>query len=215
VPDSKRCRKCGATKPVDAFGRDRSRPDGRFPWCLECKRAWESARREANIDAERARGRASYARHRERRIAAVAERYRSDPAVRAAHLDAARRYVERHPDRRAASTARYAAANRDYYADAKRRWRAANLDRAREIARNAQRRRKARRMGAAGSCSEAQLRGRWDYYGGLCWLCRAPADTIDHVVALSRGGSEWPANLRPACRSCNSRKHARDWRGVR
>ncbi|NAE18264.1 hypothetical protein GUJ16_13385 [Enterococcus hirae] len=40
-------------------------------------------------------------------------------------------------------------------------------------------------------------------------MCGHPASEIDHVKPLSRGGSAWPANLRPACRTCNSKKRAR------
>jgi 5-methylcytosine-specific restriction endonuclease McrA len=61
-----------------------------------------------------------------------------------------------------------------------------------------------------GQASPEQIRARIDYYGGRCWMCGSPeADTLDHVIPLARGGTNWPANLRPACRSCNSRKHAR------
>ena len=66
------------------------------------------------------------------------------------------------------------------------------------------------RRGAPGRASAAQVLARVEFYGGLCWICRTePADTIDHVKPLRRGGSNWPANLRPACRPCNSRKGAR------
>lgn len=42
---------------------------------------------------------------------------------------------------------------------------------------------------------------------GMCWLCGVMgADTIDHVVPLTRGGDNEPSNLRPAHRACNSRK---------
>ena len=45
----KRCARCRLKKPVVDFGRDRSRKDGRFPWCLECKatnqRAWRTGAR--------------------------------------------------------------------------------------------------------------------------------------------------------------------------
>lgn len=45
---------------------------------------------------------------------------------------------------------------------------------------------------------------------GTCHLCGQPgADTWDHVVPLSRGGTNDYANLRPAHRSCNSRKRDR------
>lgn len=48
--------------------------------------------------------------------------------------------------------------------------------------------------------------------GGRCHLCGGyPTGldlTLDHVVPLARGGAHTEANLRVACRSCNSRKAA-------
>lgn len=57
-----------------------------------------------------------------------------------------------------------------------------------------------------GSLTVDALIARVDYYGGLCWMCGAPADEIDHVKPLSAGGAWWPSNLRPACHDCNARK---------
>lgn len=72
-----------------------------------------------------------------------------------------------------------------------------------------------RKRQAAGHASRQQIQARIDFYGGLCWICRAaPARAMDHVKPLACGGSNWPANLRPACTSCNSRKGAR-WPFVR
>lgn len=46
-------------------------------------------------------------------------------------------------------------------------------------------------------------------YGSVCWICGAEdADTIDHVIPYSRGGSNHRVNLMPAHRSCNSRRNA-------
>jgi 5-methylcytosine-specific restriction endonuclease McrA len=66
--------------------------------------------------------------------------------------------------------------------------------------------RRDRKRGAEGHCSFTQLQARIDYYGGLCWICGDPMQAIDHVKPLAKGGTEWPANLRPICTSCNSRK---------
>lgn len=43
---------------------------------------------------------------------------------------------------------------------------------------------------------------------GRCYRCAGPADTIDHIVPVAVGGRTVSANLRLACRSCNSRRGA-------
>lgn len=39
MPTLKHCSKCKSAHPLDNFNRDRSRNDGRFPWCKPCHRA--------------------------------------------------------------------------------------------------------------------------------------------------------------------------------
>ncbi|MDR3567171.1 MAG: HNH endonuclease [Syntrophobacteraceae bacterium] len=45
---------------------------------------------------------------------------------------------------------------------------------------------------------------------GVCYYCQKkipPAElTMDHIVALIRGGKSSRGNVAPACRDCNSRK---------
>lgn len=74
---------------------------------------------------------------------------------------------------------------------------------------SAEMRRKKRERDAPGSHTAGQKQGRWDYYQGRCWMCGSPAQHMDHVKPLARGGSQWPANLRPVCWPCNKRKAAR------
>jgi 5-methylcytosine-specific restriction endonuclease McrA len=70
-------------------------------------------------------------------------------------------------------------------------------------------RRAARSAAAPGFATAAQLDARWAYYQGRCWMCRQRADHMDHVKPLARGGSNWPANQRPACWPCNKAKNVR------
>jgi len=70
-------------------------------------------------------------------------------------------------------------------------------------------RRRARRVNADGIASGVQIEARWDYYGGKCYICGGSAEAIDHIIPLAKGGSNWPANLRPICGRCNSVKGAR------
>lgn len=73
---------------------------------------------------------------------------------------------------------------------------------------------RARKLDAPGVASVDAILARIAYYGGRCWVCRsADAREVDHVKPLTKGGSNWPANLRPICRSCNARKGNR-WFGV-
>jgi len=72
--------------------------------------------------------------------------------------------------------------------------------------------RRARIGSATGVFTREQLQARVDLFGGCCAYCGKPATSIDHAIALARGGSNWSANLRPACKSCNSSKNASDWR---
>jgi 5-methylcytosine-specific restriction endonuclease McrA len=64
----------------------------------------------------------------------------------------------------------------------------------------------ARKFNAKGYTTRVQLKARWDYYGHKCWICKLTASETDHVIPLSKGGSNWPANLRPICKQCNVRK---------
>lgn len=63
-----------------------------------------------------------------------------------------------------------------------------------------------------------RLLARWLRQGRRCTYCDDLADTIDHVVPLVRGGTNYEGNLVPACRRCNSAKQARllaEWRAGR
>lgn len=71
-----------------------------------------------------------------------------------------------------------------------------------------------RRRCALGICTSNQLRARVEMFGGRCWIpgCGKTYEAVDHVIPLSRGGTNWPANLRPICKRHNSQKHAKNWR---
>ena len=71
---------------------------------------------------------------------------------------------------------------------------------------------------AKGASTTKQRKDRWEVYGSCCYLCGKPAEATDHVVPLAKGGSNWPANLRPICKHCNSTKGSKwpyDFQGAR
>jgi 5-methylcytosine-specific restriction endonuclease McrA len=51
----------------------------------------------------------------------------------------------------------------------------------------------------------SEVFARW---GGMCCYCNAPAEHLDHVQPLSRGGRDVLSNVVPACADCNLAKAA-------
>jgi 5-methylcytosine-specific restriction endonuclease McrA len=54
--------------------------------------------------------------------------------------------------------------------------------------------------------------------GHQCRYCGRPANTVDHIIPVKRGGSDEPTNLVAACASCNASKGAKtveEWRSGR
>jgi 5-methylcytosine-specific restriction endonuclease McrA len=78
-----------------------------------------------------------------------------------------------------------------------------------EIAYAAQQRRRARKATApVNDLTRKQWRAIKAAFGNRCAYCGEHFErlTMDHIIALSKGGSHTAANVVPACHSCNCRK---------
>lgn len=92
-----------------------------------------------------------------------------------------------------------------------RQWKRNNKERHRAIQHTARRRYRARKRGAGGSHTTAEWEALVKYYEGRC-LCCGRDDvklTIDHIVPVSKGGSNNIDNIQPLCFSCNASKQAK------
>lgn len=135
-------------------------------------------------------------------------------------------YRERYPAGAGRYDPAYFQSNKDREHARARAWRAANLEASRErtrrwLADNPERRRaknleyQARKKGAEGSFTPADIEAIYKAQRGKCAAphCRKSLRgiyEIDHIQALSKGGSNWPSNLQLLCPSCNSSKNAKD-----
>lgn len=68
-------------------------------------------------------------------------------------------------------------------------------------------RRYAREKGCEGSHTLAEWEELKESYGNICAGCSKDLPlTKDHIIPLSKGGSDYIENIQPLCKSCNSRK---------
>jgi 5-methylcytosine-specific restriction endonuclease McrA len=76
--------------------------------------------------------------------------------------------------------------------------------------------RRAAKLNAKGSFTLVDLQAKREMCGDRCYYCQTRLANlpvkrvhVDHKIPLSRGGSNWPANLTYSCGSCNQSKGAR------
>lgn len=98
-------------------------------------------------------------------------------------------------------------------------WRKENPELAKKNIRNSWVIRGFRKRAAEGYHSWQEWESLVADYSGLCAYCStAPAESRDHVIPISRGGSNNIENILPACLTCNKTKNARtveEWHGNR
>ena len=71
---------------------------------------------------------------------------------------------------------------------------------------------KARRYAREKGCIGSHTLKEWDdiknFYENKCKYCGAKTKlTKDHIIPLSKGGTDFIENIQPLCHSCNSKKH--------
>lgn len=186
---AKECRGCGEVKPLTEYYAERKRPDGLNRTCKRCVADDARRYREANRERVNARERAWYERRRD------AERARQ------------RRKHRENPERERQRHQRYYRENREARQAYDRRYIRQNLDKNR--AKN--HRRRARERGTDGDHTAEQFAALCARYGHRCLCCGATGVplTVDHVLPISRGGSNDIANIQPLCETCNKSKGTR------
>jgi len=213
----KKCNKCGEVKSATEFGKDARSRDGLQCYCKDCRRSYRSV----NKDKLAVYSKVYYAKHRTERLASSKEWALAHKEERAAY--GKRYYAERRDEKIAYAKAyniahqekiiSYGVVYRQEHRERLKSYRSTRYDEHRDEMQaygrmNASRRR-TRENGAEGYADVNQVRARWEYYGNRCYICGVEAEATDHVIPLAKGGSNWPANLRPICNRCNSVKGAK------
>ena len=189
--DEKRCPKCGETKPatLDYFYASKQTVSGLFGWCKECSKAQSLNSHYADRAANNAKKKAAYA------------------AKHPGYQPMVRRTPEERLERRRAQAREWKARNRERVREYNRDWVSRNMD---SMCAHASKRR-ARRRGSGGWHTGSDVRAQYQRQRGKCYWCGdAVGNTYhaDHVVPLTKGGSDGPENIVVSCPHCNQVKHS-------
>lgn len=132
-------------------------------------------------------------------------------AARASARQRARETCSERKDYMAQYMREYYAANKSTFYNRAKAWREANPEKCRQYHAN----RKSRIKGAEGFHTGEDIEALRASQGNCCNACMCCLDEsgfhVDHIVPISKGGSNWPSNLQLLCPSCNLSKGSKDF----
>lgn len=179
----KRCSRCGELKPFSEFSKGRFK-FGLHRLCKTCNVAHVHEWREKNPDKRKAQSQ----RYRESHLEDERERSRNSRKL----------WRENNPEKAKEENCLYH----------ERKLELARLNYDPEKGREKNENRRAKRLAAGGTITQAEWLSVLQKYGHKCLWCNKTGIslTMDHVVPLAIGGTHTIDNIQPLCRSCNSKK---------
>ena len=218
IDNQKQCSKCSEWKQAtnEFFSNRKTAPLGLSSRCKRCDSGASHKWREANRE-----------RHNEKN-----RKWRE--ANREEHKELSRKWYEANSERKKETNQKWYEANLQRAKENNRNWRETNPERKKEINRKwqqlnpervkekcrkwhrsnpkkvaaLQQKRRARKANADGTATAEQIKARFQYHENRCYYCgdNESGLHVEHRIPLSRGGSNWPSNLVPACPTCNLSK---------
>lgn len=150
----------------------------------------------------------------EERYDAVSREYRRRPEVRAAQKERSARWHNENKEKANEMARQWQIDNPEKVAERNKKWRDANPEHGRAMSS----RRRAKIRSAGGTYDHHDVRELLIMQEHRCKTCDKclieNQYDIDHIVPLSRGGTNWPDNLQILCRYCNRSKGSKlpeDW----
>lgn len=185
----KYCPSCQTVKTLGSFQPAKGRFGGVRGWCKPCKSLKSQKEYLENDEAIKARS----------------KNYRDTHKEELAQYHA--RYKQQNKDKVARRHKKYQQANATKIQEYKKGWRKSNRDKVYASLQN----RRAMKKSAEGTHTADDTNLLWEQQGGCCAYCGCELTLeyrhLDHVIPLSRGGSNWPSNLAWACPPCNLSKN--------
>lgn len=183
----KKCWKCGCEKPLEAFGRDARRHDGKNPKCKACVNLASAEYRQANPEKRRE----------------ICAQYRKNNAEKC--QAAYQAWYSKDKEATRAKKREYDAANPEQSRARRAKWRSENRAVIAEIGRS--------RKSAKGTHTAADIRRLQEMQRGKCAHCAVSLEAagyhVDHVIPLKLGGTNGADNIQLLCPPCNLSKGAK------
>lgn len=203
VADKKPCNKCGEWKPKSDFYRDNSSRDGYQGRCKACSVANRKVWAKSNPTKIKEYRKDDYQKHSDRYKFKAKEWSENNPDWK---KSSDKKWREENKEHKSLNDKIYRLfhRDRDLHNAKARAYHAANPDKTREY----NRRRRANKLEVGGNgISADDEKYLKSYTNGTCSYCgRKTKLQIDHVVALTKGGTDEFDNVAPACERCNKKK---------
>lgn len=189
--DGKNCSKCGQWSPFSNYSKDKYAPDGLTHACKTCRYKSFHAWRSVNVEKDRKGSVDHYWNNHEAEKEKDREYYRANTA------------------KRYAKNKRYAQNNREHVNAWMRQYRKDNPEKFALYDKVNASKRRAYKANSTGQYTGKEWLDLCELYDYRCLCCgeKKPL-TVDHVIPLSKGGSNGIENCQPLCGSCNSSKRA-------
>ena len=200
---TKLCNKCGETKPLAGFSKDRSKRDGLSTICKCCRSAGHAEWRAKNPDQVKANYAAWYAANADKARSYSKEYRLAHPEQTKAAVDAWRK---ENPDKSKAAMARWSVANKDRKKELNHSWYLNNKTKVRVQRKNRKLRMKSGRLSV--DIVEKLLK----IQKGKCACCKKPLGEdfhLDHIMPLALGGTNTNDNVQLLRKLCNLQKNAK------
>jgi hypothetical protein len=203
LPDAtKYCRDCKQDKARSEFYKNKASYDGLQTICKPCSVARAVARHKKHPDKKKEADKRYYDNH-------VEELREKNKDYHHAHKEESairnKRWREEHKEEQQEYRQQYYQEHREELLKKQTQYQKEHP----EVSSACRSNRRARKRNAGGRATGQQIKDRIAFYDGKCWVCRGAYDCMDHFLPLAKGGTNWPANLRPICNSCNGMKGAK------